>query len=98
MRRREFLGAVGGAAVAWPLAARAQQPLVVGFLNPSSPDGYRQRAFRQGLKDAGFIDGEHVFVEYRWADHEIDRLPVLAADLVRRRVTVIAAASFVAAS
>jgi putative ABC transport system substrate-binding protein len=93
MRRREFLGAVVGAAAAWPLAARAQQPAipVIGFLNTTSPDGYteRLRSFRQGLKDTGYVDGENVAIEYRWAENQIDRLPAQAADLVRRRDSVI---------
>jgi len=77
MRRREFITLISGAA-AWPFAARAQQPAmpVIGFLHPSSPSAetYRLRAFRQGLKDAGFIDGENATIEFRWADDQIDRL------------------------
>jgi putative tryptophan/tyrosine transport system substrate-binding protein len=94
VRRREFITLLGGAAAAWPLATRAQQPAIpmIGFVNGASPEKYEPfvNAFLQGLKETGYADGQNVMIEYRWADGQYSRFPEMVRDLMRRQVAVIA--------
>src|SRR5438067_1961192 len=95
IRRRDFIGALGGAAVAWPLAVRAQQTAmpVIGLLGSATASDWARNvnAFRQGLRDAGYVEGSNVAIEARWANSQYERLPAMAAELIQRQVTVMAA-------
>src|SRR5262249_21765836 len=101
MRRRDFIALVGGSVSGWPIAARAQQPAmpVIGFLNSASAGPFKQfvDAFRRGLNESGFVEGQNVMIDYRWAEGQYGRLPELAADMVRRNVAVIVATGGAAA-
>src|SRR5262249_7055156 len=98
MRRRDFIKLTAGSAVVWPLAVRAQQPAmpVVGFVRDGSTDASHAAAFRKGLNETGYVEGQNVTVEYHWLEGRYDRLPALLADLVRRQVAVIATPGTVA--
>src|SRR5262245_30377721 len=102
IRRREFITLIGGVMATWPLAARAQPPAmpIVGLVSPRSPEEAARlgAAFRKALNEAGYIEGQNVMVEYHWLEGRYDRLPALMADLVRRRVAVIATPAFTAAA